>query len=126
MGLAVVEQRQNLLHRLVETGFGHHAPRTVAETDITLAAVVVVLFAEVAEQLTAAADAVVGGIANHGMDAVGILRLTFLVDNGHELDVLLVLAPLGITDVGCFLLWDEVEDMTLAETLEDHVDLLGL
>ena len=126
MGLAIVEQRQDLLHRLVETWFGHHPLRTVAETDIALAAVVVVLFAKVAKQLTAAADVVVGGIANHGMDTVGILCLTLLVDDGHELDMLLVLASLGITDVRCLLLWDEVEDMALAEALEDHVNLLGL
>ena len=60
------------------------------------------------------------------MDAVGILRLTFLIDDRHELDMLLVLAPLGVTDIGRLLLRDEVEDMSLAETLEDHVDLLGL
>ena len=126
MWLAVVEEGEDLLHRLIETRFGHHALRTVAETDVALAAVMVVLFAKVAEQLTAAADGIVSGIANHGMDAVGILGLTFLVDDGHELDMLLVLAPLGVTDIGRLLLRDEVEDMSLAETLEDHVDLLGL
>ena len=40
--------------------------------------------------------------------------------------MLLVLAPLGVTDIGRLLLRDEVEDMSLAKTLEDHVDLLGL
>ena len=98
----------------------------MTETDVALAAVVVVLFAEIAEQLAAAADGIVSGLANHGMDAVGILSLPLLVDDRHELDMLLVLAPLGVTDIGRLLLRDEVEDMALTETLEDHVDLLGL
>ena len=126
MGLAVVEQIQNLLHSLVEAGFGHHAFWTVTETDITLAAVVVVVFPKIAEQLTTAADAIVGGIGNHGVDALSKLRLSLLIDDGHELDMLFILAPLSITDIGRLLLWNEVEDMALTKILQYQVNLLGL
>ena len=126
VGPAVVEQGQDLLHGRVETGLRHLSLRTMAQTDIALAAVVVVLLAEIAQQLTAAADLVFRGVAYHGLDAPAELFLPFLIDGGRQLHVLHVLAPLGIADIGCLLLWNEVQDMALAQTLQGHVDLMGL
>ncbi len=116
---------QDFFYGAVELRFRHHTFLAVTETYIALAAVMIVLFSKIAEQLSAATDAIIGGIFDDGMDAFSELCLTLLVDGGHELDMFLVLAPLGVADIGCLLLWDEMKDVTLAETLQDHIYLMG-
>ena len=126
MGLTIAEQVENLLHGTIEARLRDLPLFTVAQADIALTAVMAVLLAEIAQQLTAPAYPVVGGVADHGMNTLCELRLTILIDGGHQLDVLLVFTSLGIPDVWRFLLWDEVKDVPLAETFKDHVDLMGL
>ena len=84
----------------------------MTQTDITLTAVVIVLLAEIAEQLTTAADAVIGGISDHRTDALPELFLTIFVDGRWELDILHILTPLGVADIGRLFLWDEMQDMS--------------
>ena len=60
------------------------------------------------------------------MDALAEEGLALLIDRRGNLHVLLILAPLQVSHVGRLLLGDEVDDVLLAETLQDEVDLLGL
>ena len=108
VGLPIVENLEDLLHGMVEPDFRHDAFRTVAQTDIALMAVMTVLFAEVAKQLTATAYLIVGGVANHGMDALTELFLPFFIDGRWQLDMLHILAPLGIADIRRLFLGNEM------------------
>ena len=126
MGLSVAEQVENLFHSRVHTRFGDKTFPAVTQTDVAETAVVVFSLTEVAEQLSATADAVVGGISNDGSYALTELRQALLVDCRRELQQLLVLPPLGIAYVGRLLLGYEVQDMPLTETFEYLVHLVRL
>ena len=89
-------------------------------------AVAAFLFAKIAEQLTATAYLVIGGIGDHGLDALLELVLPLFIDGRPQLDMLHILASLGIADIRCLLLGNEVQDMPFAQALQCHIDLMGL
>ena len=112
MALTVGQQGKDLL-----TGVGHFLTCgqrfLITQTDVALATVVVVLFTEVAKELTATALVVGLHVGQHGLDAVGIALAEGVVDIGRKHQVLSIFTSLHIADVGCALLRDEVNDMLL-------------
>ena len=75
---------------------------------VALMAIVTILLAKIVKQLSATANAVIGGIAEHGMDTQGKLVLTLFVDGRHQQDMLFIFASLCIADIRCLLLGNEV------------------
>ena len=126
MGLAVAEQLEDLFHRSVHTRLGNETFFAVTQTDIAQSAVVAVRLSEVLQKLAATTDMIVCGVCDDGGNTLAELRQTLFIDGRRELQELLVFPSLGIADVGCLLLGDEVEDVTLAETDERLIELLWL
>ena len=93
---------------------------------VTQSTVPAIRLAEITEQLATAADTIIGGIPDDSCNPLTELRQAFLVDFGRELQKFLVLSPLGVADVRGLLLGDEVQDVPLAETFQNLIQLLWL
>ena len=98
----------------------------MTQTDVAQSAVVALGLSEVLQQLTATADMIVSGVFDDGSYTLAELRQALFIDGRRELQELLVFPSLGIADVGCLLLGDEVEDVTLAASARKLADGLGM
>ena len=71
---------------------------------------------EVAEELSATAHVVVGGICFYGVDVLDELLFALVVHAGRYHHVATVYAILGVGDVWCLALRDEMEYSPVAQT----------
>ena len=91
------------------------------QAGVAVSAVVSVLFAEVAEQQAAAAQGVVVGIVQHGVDACFVAFLPFVVDVGREVELRGFDPGARVSDVWDFFAGDVADDVYLCEVQQQFV-----
>ena len=85
-----------------------------------------ILLTKILQQLATAALAVVLGIVQHGFDTLLVLRQAFFIDGRGQHDVLAILTPLQIADVGHLLAGNELDDVLFGEQFQRLIDIVGL
>ncbi len=98
----------------------------MTQTHITASAVVAVGLAEVPQQLSAPANAVVGRIFDHGFDALGELFLALLIDGCRYDDFLHVDPFLRVGDERRLALRYEMYDFVMAQRLQYLISLVTI
>lgn len=94
----------------------------VGPAHVTMSAILAFGLTKVSQELAAAAHLVVGCIVHHGIDALDILFLAFIVDRRREVDIVLTVAQ--PCDKRLLALRYEVDDVTGAERSEHLVHFL--
>ena len=90
-----------------------------------MAAVVLVLLSEIAEQHTAPAFVVGFGVRKHGFDALNVTFLPVLVYFIAQMDTVGFLPFTGIDDVGGLFPGDVMQDATAGQEDQGFVHLLS-
>lgn len=125
MAFAVGKKAEDALTHGGAGVVGHAVGGSMSQTHVADAAIGGAGLTKIAQELTAAAHVIVGGVGKDDLDAMDKLLAALVIDLWTEDQTVGSLAVACVGDGGELALWDVMDDVTVGQTLEDEVDLLA-